>query len=738
MGRFVHRLTSLLIATFLIPFIPTNHADETVLLNASVHLGTPGFPEWSHFENSTPHGRQLDLKFQSTRNASEATLYVRQNDVKYPWAVKLNGKSVGSLQNMEVELISHFTIPTGLLRDGENLLSIIPPKSTDDIRVGEIVLDSRSFPAIAQRTSIDVSVADANGSKSSPIPCRITIADEKGALAPIYTNPDETLPTGRGVIETRPRQRLAVRTGVIYTTDGRASFGLRPGRYTVYASRGFEYSVATNRVMLADGDSYDLNMQIKREVPTKGWIAADCHIHNLTYSGHGDATIDEGMVTIAGEGIEFAVATDHNHHTDYTETVKKLRLNKHFTPVVGNEVTTKTGHFNAFPILSGSSLPDHKLSDWTALMKSIRDQTGAKVIVLNHPRNVHSGFSPVDPKHFRQATGENLRGAPFSFEAMEIVTSAALQSDPMDLIRDWFGLLNFGRRITGVGSSDTHYVSRMILGQGRSYVMLQKQDPFHATTRIQPSLDPANLNIADIVKGYREGRVAVSMGLLPHISVTGEYRSGDLVPKVENHATVQVTVLGPTWIQGTKQDPVVTRIYRNGSLIETRKARLRDAPGTTPHLTYLGNAQPGVVKDSIHLELLSDKLPQHDFWLVSVSTAPGVTAPFWAIPRPYQPSSKQWTPRVIGVTNPVYFDGDGDGQYTAPRGYAKTLIAKHRDNVPALLDDLKNYDEAIAAQTASLLFAKGVDLDSESLQEELRSAPPDTRKGFQSVLQSIR
>jgi hypothetical protein len=705
-------------------------AAQLFITDERVHLGTPGFPEWEHFAGKTPQGRQLDLRFQARANAGEATLFVRQDDVKYAWSVKLNGKTVGRLANMEVKLVTPFRVPAGVLKDGENLLSIVPPKNTDDILVGEIVLDSRPFEAAVNEASVAIEVKLKTLKGEVAVPCRITIADDDGALAPVYTDPDETLPTGKGVLPTKPGQRLAVRTGVVYTPDGKARIGLRPGKYTIYASRGFEYSVATNHVTVAVGDKLDLSMSLAREVNTEGWVAADCHIHNLTYSGHGDATIDEGMVTIAGEGIEFAVATDHNHHTDYTETLKKLKLSDRFTSVVGNEVTTKTGHFNAFPILPGSSLPDSKLGDWTELMKSIRGRTGAKVIVLNHPRNVHSGFTPVDPEHFRQVTGQNLRDGDYSFDAMEIVTSAALQSDLMDPIRDWFGMLNYGYRITGVGASDTHYVSRMILGQGRSYVKADDSDP-------------ANLNVDEIVRSYREGRVAVSMGLLVDIEVNGKYGMGELVADWNTDSRIAINLRSPGWIRPRKVDGIRLAVYVNGRKDPSENAfptlnglDLQDFPGV-PKLSEPLDHGPFEVSFSARWAK-SYESGNQDFWIVAVATGPGVTAPFWAIPRPYQPSSKKWTPRVVGVTNPVYVDADGDGKYTSPRGYAKQLVARHGDDVGSLIRALREYDQAIAAQAASLLHERGIDLDSKRIKEALESGREATREGFAAFAKTLQ
>jgi hypothetical protein len=53
--------------------------------------------------------------------------------------------------------------------------------------------------------------------------------------------------------------------------------------------------------------------------------------------------------------------------------------------------------------------------------------------------------------------------------------------------------------------------------------------------------------------------------------------------------------------------------------------------------------------------------------LLAVASGPPVTAPFWRIPKPYQPTSTTWNPRVIGATNPIWIDADGDGRFTPPR-----------------------------------------------------------------------
>ena len=98
-------------------------------------------------------------------------------------------------------------------------------------------------------------------------------------------------------------------------------------------------------------------------------------------------------------------------------------------------------------------------------------------MILNHPRDLHAGFRPFGPERHLALTGEDLDGWELPANAMEVVNSGAQQTDVMRLVRDWFGLLNRGRVLTPVGSSDSHDVSRYIVGQGRTYIRCKDDRP---------------------------------------------------------------------------------------------------------------------------------------------------------------------------------------------------------------------------------------------------------------------
>lgn len=648
------------------------------------HLGTDGQPEWLEFANDPPVGRELSLPFQAEVNEGEATLLLWQDNVKYAWSVLLNGKKLGQLVLGDVPVISAFAVPPGTLKRGDNLLAISPPRETEDILLGMVRIDPRPMIQVVGDSSLEIEVVEPL--EGGGVPCRITIVDE--AL--------RALPT----LHASPGQHLAVRPGCAYTPDGHARVTLPAGSYRVHAGRGFEYSVATDHVSIGPGETRKIALKIHREVPTGHLVACDTHVHTLTFSGHGDATDDERAVTLAGEGIELPIATEHNQINGYAAAAARVGVQNRFTPVLGSEITTKKGHFNIFPVDAQGPLPDWKITDWPELMKSIRATPGVRVVTLNHPHDTHDLFVPFADANFNHATGENRRGPDFTFDALELLNSGALRSDDFAILRDWFALLNYGYRITGVGSSDCHDVNRFIVGQARTYISCK-------------DADPSKIDISEACESLLKGRAYVCLGLLAQIKVNGRYGPGDLVT-AEGDLDVEVRVYGPSWTQVNHVE-----LYSNG-------VRIRDE-------WPAGSTAGG---EKLRLRWRIGK-PNNDVHLVAVASGPGVRELYWPLARPYQPSSPTWNPQVIGITNPVWIDSDGDGKFTSPRALAAKILSMHDRDLAAVVSELGRYDEAVAAQAASLLQSRGTDIREELARRTLQNAAETVRRGFSAFAATV-
>jgi hypothetical protein len=655
------------------------------VIDPSLHrLGSAAEPEWVEPGNEPREGPALKLHFLSESNEREATLWLRQRGVKLDWPVKLNGRPVGKLENNETELVHAIPVPAGTLKEGENTVEIVPPAGADDIVVGEIAIDRRTRAESIAGAVLEVRVTDTRTRRE--IPCRITVVDARGAFVPLAVD---------------PAPKFATRTGVVYTADGRARIGLRPGVYTVYASRGFEYDAPSRMLNVAADRPAAVELSLRREVATLGLVACDTHVHTVTHSGHGDATVEERVVTLAGEGVELPVATDHNHLTDLLPATRRLGLDVYFTPVVGDEITSSRGHFNAFPFEPGDEPPDSSDTHWPRLLAAARKGSAARAVVLNHPRDAHSGFRPFGAENFNDVVGSGRSGEPGDFDAVELVNSGALQSDPLRVVRDWFALWNHGRQVTGVGSSDSHDVSRFTVGQGRTYVVC-------------PDEDPGRINTAEAVRSLRAGRAIVSLGLLARLSVAERFGPGDLATGLGETLRVSVSVLGPSWVVADRVE-----LYANGLLI--RDQAIRD---------------PGVGGEKARVEWVIPK-PARDVALVAVASGPGVSAPFWPLPKPYQPASRTHNPRVLSVTNPVRVDADGDGSWSSPRYYAQLAIELAGTEATSLFRFLAGFDEAVSTQAAALILPAGRRELDPGFAAALQSAPEVVQKGFAAYEDSV-
>lgn len=648
------------------------------------HVRQHGDREWSTFPQE-PDARRVEVSFQSRANQEEATLQLRQQDVKQAWRVLLNDKPLGELVRDEGEMVVYLPIGPGQLVDGDNRLLIectaLGRGTEDDIRVGEIYLDPRPQRQVLGEASLDLAVVDAEGGQ--PLPARLTIVDERGGLQ----TTDAVSNEGR-----------AVRQGVIYSRDGRARFQLPAGRYTIYAGRGFEYSRAEVAVTLAKGDTAQRTFTLRREVATPGYVACDTHIHTRTFSGHGDATIAERMITLAGEGIELPVATDHNTHIDYETHARQAGVRQYFTPIMGNEVTTPAGHFNIFPVATGARLPNYRSPEWPTTFREIFATPATRVAILNHARDLHSGVRPFGPERFQDAVGEQLDGWPLRFNAMEVINSGATQSTPLQLARDWMTLLNRGQLVTPVGSSDSHDVARFIVGQGRTYVRCDDQNV-------------ANLDVGLAVDSFLAGRVLVSYGLLAELVVDGKYRGGDLAAVAGDELAITLRVLGPHWTDVSR-----VQLFANGQLV--RDERLSGGESSALPMGVRWQSQ------------LTIPRPAQDVHLVAIATGPGVSCPAWPTAKPYQPTSPEWTPNVLGISGAVWVDADGDGRRSSARDYAERICGQAAGDPDKLVTALSNYDAPTASHAAHVWRTSGRSLDDPNLVRAVRAAPVAVRDGF--------
>ncbi|MDF1798435.1 MAG: CehA/McbA family metallohydrolase, partial [Planctomycetota bacterium] len=541
----------------------------------------------------------------------------------------------GPLDGAAALAVPVYPIPPAPRVDGTNRLVLWGETPTDDITFGDLSYHRAGYRELHHLQPLVVRVTDSAG---QPLPARITVTDMDDELVQLYY---------------AERELTAVRPGVVYTADGEATVEVPPGQYKVHATRGTEWSMGVVVVGVGPDAGAGASFQLAREVDTTGFVAADTHIHTLTHSGHGDSSVEERLVTLAGEGVELAIATDHNHNTDYAPTQDAMGLNDWFTPAVGNEVSTPVGHFNGFPLDPKDPVPLHDVSDVVAIVGDMRAR-GAGVVILNHPRWPNHEDSPHGHLDLDHDTGAWVGDWACPFDALELINSQTSELTPMLLFRDWFALLNRGERLFAVGSSDSHTVGGVV-GQGRTYVASNTDEP----TAID--VDAAAHAIAN-------GHSSISMGIFVDARLPEADGGGSVMGEQLRPCQTELHVRAPSWVT-----PRRLRLLANG-----RELAVYELEDEDP-----GRAFGAIVRPSFDLDW-----PWHDFYMVAVVEGDGVGSKAW-------PQINDYT---LAATNPIFFDVDGDGEWHSPNELAASLIEEHGaewDTLAALFDGV---DDAVAWQ----------------------------------------
>lgn len=640
-----------------------------------IHVRQAGDREWSNFADQADADEFRGHFLLGQTLSGRAVIGFEQQDVKQTWIVSLNGDPLGRLIRDENAMRVFYEVQPDQLTRGLNELRIHTTSDTpDDIRIGRAVLVPDSLETYLNQRVLKVQVKESG----QPVPCRLTIINEDGALQTTGLTSSE---------------KYAVRPGVIYAAHGNAEISLPPGQYTVIASRGPEYEIDQQQVDLRQANIDQLELSLSRVVNTEGWVACDTHVHTLTHSGHGDSTEDERIITIAGEGIELPIITEHNKQISYAGRQSQLGLGEWYTVVTGNEVTTKWGHFNIWPVKAGGLVPGYKGKEWKQIFTDI-EETAPEVIILNHAEDLHSGYRPFGRKNRHRLTGRHLEGWELQANAMEIINSGAQQSDIKQLQRDWMVCLNRGQFLTPVGCSDSHDVSRHFVGQGRTYI--QGNDE---------SL--GEIDIASATKSFRDGRVVVSCGLIPMVTVEQKYGPGDLIPKQsDDELTLNLTVNTTDWIECNRYE-----IYLNGKFISNHSSDEESF-------------------DKLENVTLKIPVPDYDVHIEVAVFGPGVTSLHWPIAKPYQPDQPNWTSQVFGMTGAIWYDGNGDGKRNSAREIAGKLWEKFHADAQVAIKRLKTYDRAVALQMAELVHTSGQSFQSPEFRAFLETQPKLIEQAF--------
>lgn len=241
-----------------------------------------------------------------------------------------------------------------------------------------------------------------------------------------------------------------------------------------------------------------LNPTLRREAR---WYRGDLHTHTAHSDGYCASQTGQRVPcplfltaqSAVQKGLDFIAITEHNT-TSHTNAMRELQpFFDRLLMMPGRELTTFTGHANLF----GTTAPvdfrvdGKQVSDWNTVLRQIEPLQG--LLSINHP---------VRP------SGEDCMGCGWTptpavdmskIHAVEVVNGDDAGT-PLSGLPFWDQQLALGWRLTAIGGSDNHQISRATSPSPTSHI----SEP---TTVVHAK----ELSMPAILAGMRAGHVFVDV-----------------------------------------------------------------------------------------------------------------------------------------------------------------------------------------------------------------------------------
>lgn len=429
----------------------------------------------------------------------------------------------------------------------------------------------------------------------------------------------ERLPSSYGVpfeANGRLRQEFAV--------SGEATLTVTPGQHRVYVSRGYEWELHDQLVDVGAGKTETVTASLAHSVDTTGVLCADFHIHSY-YSADSSDPVEYKVKGAIADGLDIPVSSEHEYVIDFNPVVKKLGLSQWAFGMPSEEFTTFTwGHFGVIPKYPDPNAVNRGAVEWAGpptkkppeVFRTIAELPEKPVLIVNHPSGGGFGayFSSVGFDR-DTATGDAENWSD-QFGAVEVFNDSDLESNRKKSLGDWFALLNHGKRVWAVGSSDSHGIRTSPVGYPRTCMTFGHDDPERLTSEA-------------VRDALRSGQANVSGGLYLDVTGPGGVRPGGEIKMASGQLTFSLVVQSARWLSATRLEVIV-----DGETTET--VELSETMTTPPQ----GRRYEATVKVNVPPPRPSGA----PHWVLFHASTPGKDL------SPLHPGR-----RPFAVSNPIFF-----------------------------------------------------------------------------------
>ncbi|MFT5359191.1 MAG: hypothetical protein ACI9KE_006434 [Polyangiales bacterium] len=348
--------------------------------------------------------------------------------------------------------------------------------------------------------------------------------------------------------------------------DGLAALQVPAGEYRVRVGHGPTYE-RVEQVVVVDGEVL-VEAAIDEVFPNPGVLCGDFHLHTHGSVDSPDRA-DDKLRSVVANGVQIAIRTEHEVIRDYSPIITDLGLDSFVKGFIGLELSTvEYGHFNTFP-LEMTDGPGNGAPLWpgllpTELFDTVRNRPEAPTVTINHPRSGGPLQGYFNAAEYDSVTGTVGRPEMWDeeFRVVEIFNDSNFESNREGTVADWFSLLNQGRQIAAVGSSDSHRINSVPPGYPRTCLQLGTSTPSEVTG---PTLQDALERGASIIYGGIDLRVSGPDGAAP----------GDVVMESGATAMFNVTLIAADYVDVNRLEVIVDGVTTRTIAIDAMGAGVR-------------------------------------------------------------------------------------------------------------------------------------------------------------------
>jgi hypothetical protein len=561
----------------------------------------------------------------------------------------------------------------GFLGDGSDYLAYLDVSELDngphvivarlEDAIGTVAWQASRFTIERPENRVHVSVRNADG-------------DRVDARVVVLSNGEPYALQAPDALEVDPEERDDELN--TFLVPGQASIWLEDGDYELIAARG-PLDAVDRQTVHVEGN-VDVSFVVDDAFEVGGASRADFHVHTATSV---DSFLPQyaRVQSILSSGLDLVSVTDHEVIHDLEEEIDLVsRADSRLVSVSGVEISmymgppekakekeakddepeTGDGHMNVFPLDPATKYPE-RVINLGRYLRQLRDAQVENnpmkdgVIELNHPRGMQ-----LEPSRALETNADLFNGMGFDaaagfgnganawmadtdegaramdFDALEIMNRSSWPGYTQ-VRRDWFAMLGWGRRITGVGNSDSHAMTTEYVGLPTNVA--------ECTRAAGEGAEARDEFILCWIRAVREGRIRVTTGPLVDLSVISggtTAEMGELLGLVGT-VTAHVRVRASDWVPVEE-----VRLVIDGQVSVTRTLTDadRNADGSLDFTTSWDVPTTGA-----------------DQWVIAEAG--------WPLDRGYPDDTTVLGTYALvvpgyvpmGFTNPVFVDGDGDGSW---------------------------------------------------------------------------